>query len=346
MKKYLLPENVNWYRANMHCHSIHSDGQMTPEELKEAYKNHGYSILAYTDHEILIDHSDLNDENFLALTSTEYSITESTPSFPQIEGVATGEWSRKKTIHLNLFAKNPHQNFQPAAHPDTVKWLRTPYKDKVEFDGYRREYTVESINETIRRANEAGFLVQYNHPYWSLNEREDYLSLKGLWSLEILNYATELETGSEYCPYIYDDMVRNGMFNLYCSMGDDNHNPGKDLGQSFGGSTMIGAKELKYDQVIAAMENGEFYCTSGRDNPPLIHALYVEDNIIKIDCSPAALIVLNGYGRADRHICGEDMTHAEFPLRESDVYFRVTVRDKFGNNAHTHNYFVKDYIEK
>ena len=38
MKKYLLPNDVNWYRANMHCHTTHSDGQMTPEEVKELYK--------------------------------------------------------------------------------------------------------------------------------------------------------------------------------------------------------------------------------------------------------------------------------------------------------------------
>ena len=56
MKKYLLPHDRNWYRANMHCHSTCSDGHLTPEQLKEAYKGHGYSILAITDHEILLDH--------------------------------------------------------------------------------------------------------------------------------------------------------------------------------------------------------------------------------------------------------------------------------------------------
>jgi hypothetical protein len=42
----------------------------------------------------------------------------------------------------------------------------------------------------------------------------------------------------------------------------------------------------------------------------------------------------------------ETITHAEFSLRESDVYFRVTIRDARGNNAHTHTYFVKDYLDK
>ena len=64
MKKYLLPKDGNFYKANLHCHTTLSDGRLTPEEVKEFYKNRGYSIVAYTDHDILIPHDDLNDENF------------------------------------------------------------------------------------------------------------------------------------------------------------------------------------------------------------------------------------------------------------------------------------------
>ena len=84
MKKYLLPNDVNWYRANFHCHTVHSDGAYTPEKVKEVYKNHGYSIVAYTDHDVLLDHSDLNDDEFLALTSSEYAVNEAKPKFPKI----------------------------------------------------------------------------------------------------------------------------------------------------------------------------------------------------------------------------------------------------------------------
>lgn len=348
MKKYIISPELNWYRANFHCHTKHSDGARTPEEIKEAYKSHGYSIVAYTDHDVLLDHSDLNDEGFLALTGCEYAVNEASPKFPQIFDVNTGDWPRKKCVHLNIFSKDPHNTFMPATAIEQMWILRDRYPD-TKCDGYIREYSKDGINEIIKRCNDAGFLVQLNHPYWSLNEREDYINMEGLWALEILNYATELETGSEYCPYIYDDMVRNGMFNLCCTMGDDNHNH-VSFRESFGGSTFIGAKELKYDQIIEAMENGNVYCASGRDNPPQFLALYVEDNIIKIDCTPCENICINAYGRADRHITKEDgakdLTHAEFPLRESDVYFRVTLRDKYGNVAHTRSYFVKDYIEK
>ena len=348
MKKYILPDGLNWYRANMHCHSTISDGNLTPEEIKEEYKKRGYSILAYTDHEILLDHSDLNDDDFLTLTSSEYSINTGAPLVDGVEGCNHGaNWRRAKTIHLCIYSKDPHNEFQPASSDASFAWVQGgKYVGTGKCDGYERLYTVDSINETIRRCNEAGFLVQYNHPNWSLNDRNDYLNLKGLWSLEILNFATECLTGGEYCPYIYDEMVRSGMYGLYCSMGDDNHNRGKSLNQSFGGSTFFGAKELKYDQIIEAMENGTFYCASGK-NPPQIKSLYVEDNIIKIDCSEATDIILTGYARAWRNISDDNgMTHAEFPLDKTDVMFRITVRDRYGNNAHTHYYRVDDFYEE
>ena len=345
MRRYVLPENVNWYRANMHCHSTISDGNFTPEELKEHYKNHGYSILAVTDHEVIVDHSDLNDRDFLMLTSSEYAIDQEVAPYPEVDGYPTEYWQRIKAIHLCLYAKDPHNTFHAACDESRMHWIRRPYRDAVKYDGYHREYSVDSVNETIRRLNEAGYLVQYNHPNWSLCDRNDYLHLEGIWSLEILNYATEMETGAEYCPYIYDEMLRNGM-NVYCSMGDDNHNHGRTLEQSFGGSTMIAADELTYEKVIAALEKGEFYCTSGKDDPPRIHALYVEDNVIKVECSPAVAVMMNGYCRAFHRVTGDGITHAEFPLDPNDVYFRITVRDKFGNNAHTHAYRVADYLEK
>ena len=347
MKKYLLPDNVNWYRANMHCHTTCSDGTLTPEEVKEAYKGMGYSIVAYTDHEIMLDHSDLNDKDFLALTSSEYSVNEAVATFPQL-GENDGEWQRKKVVHLNVFNPRPHDTFQPATSDDQFWHLKDRYKGVFKGDGFIREYSTEGVNEMIRRCNEAGFLVQLNHPNWSLNEKEDYTSYRGLWALEILNYATECISGAEYCPYIYDEMIRAGMHGLYCTMGDDNHNRGRSLGHSFGGSTMIGAKELEYGQIFDALKNGEFYCTSGRIDPPLIKSLYVEDNIVKLDCSPAVAVFLNGYCRAFRFYDedGKEFTHAEFPLQESDVMFRITVRDKHGNNAHTRYYNVADYIEK
>ena len=348
MKKYLISPELNWYRANMHCHTTVSDGHYSPAEIKEAYKNMGYSIVAYTDHEIIREHNDLTDDEFLAITSSEFSITDGKPSFEFPDGGYMDAWKARKTVHLGVYSKDKNNLFHPATAKSAFDWWRSQGKleGDVECDDYQRVYTIESINETIKRLNENGFLVSLNHPNWSLNDMDDYLNIKGLWSLEILNYATERISGAEYCPYIYDHMVRGGQYNLFCNMGDDNHNRGGSFDHSFGGSTIIGAKELEYGQIMEALESGNFYCASGK-NPPKINSVYVEDNVVKIDCSSATDIFLTGMGRNFRYANTDkgEVTHAEFRLDKQDIMFRITVRDKFGNNAHTHFYKVADLWE-
>ncbi|MBQ8146521.1 MAG: PHP domain-containing protein [Clostridia bacterium] len=350
MKKYIISPKLNWYRANLHCHTTVSDGHFSPEEIKNVYKEMGYSVVAYSDHELIRDHSDLSDNEFLAITSSEFSIDDDKASFSLPSGEETEEWFARKVIHLGVYSKDPHGIFHPATDNTLFdRWWRAQGRDigEIACDDYHREYTVDSINEMVRRLNEKGFLVSLNHPNWSLNDMNDYLNIKGLWSLEILNYATDKATGAEYCPYIYDHMVRMGNYSLCCHMGDDNHNTDGSLEDSFGGSTFIGASELEYGKIMEALENGNFYCASGK-NPPTINELYVEDNIIKIDCSPATDIIITGLGRNYCHqpTQGKEITHAEFKLEQKDIMFRVTVRDKFGNTAHTRYYRVDDFITK
>lgn len=76
MKKYLLPKEGQFYKANLHLHTTISDGSIDPKEIKRLYMEQGYSIVAYSDHETLFPHPHLTDDNFLAITSTEISINQ------------------------------------------------------------------------------------------------------------------------------------------------------------------------------------------------------------------------------------------------------------------------------
>ena len=337
MKKYLINPNLKWYKANLHCHTNQSDGFFSPEEIKKHYMEHGYSIVAFSDHEMIFDNSYLTDDNFVAITATEYSINLSSPNgFRDVV-----------TIHMNLFSKDSHNLFHPAANLDTFSdkqkvLFQEKYKMDIPCDGYKRIFTQESIQEVINRANYHGFLVQFNHPNWSLNTREDYINLKGLWSLEIFNYLTELETGAEYCPNIYDDMLRHG-HRLYCTMGDDNHNYQGSFEGSFGGITYIGVNKLTYDNVYEAMKNGDLYGTMG----PIIKELSYdnESKIVHIECSEVEDIILIGYNRTFYHIAKENITNADFELNGKEEYFRIAIKDKYGRYANTHAYYL-DELDK
>ena len=71
---YLLPEKGNFYKANLHCHTVVSDGALTPEQVKEAYQKEGYSIVAFTDHRQYCKHEELNDDRFLSIAAFEADI--------------------------------------------------------------------------------------------------------------------------------------------------------------------------------------------------------------------------------------------------------------------------------
>ena len=96
----LIKKNAACFKANLHCHSTISDGIMTPEELKEHYKSQGYNILAYTDHEVLVLHNELNDETFLTIPGYEV----------QIYGDMELPKRLRRVSHMNFYPGNPERD--------------------------------------------------------------------------------------------------------------------------------------------------------------------------------------------------------------------------------------------
>ena len=41
----------NWYKGNLHTHTTHSDGDLSPKEMAARYRDKGYDFLAITDHD-------------------------------------------------------------------------------------------------------------------------------------------------------------------------------------------------------------------------------------------------------------------------------------------------------
>ena len=97
MRTELLSQNKNQYKTNLHCHSTVSDGEQSPEEIKEYYKSLGYSAVCYTDHEVLIGHKELCDEDFIALHGYEVAIKKDWSEH-------TGDFM--PVYHLNLIAES------------------------------------------------------------------------------------------------------------------------------------------------------------------------------------------------------------------------------------------------
>ena len=150
---YLISPDKKQYKANLHCHSTCSDGKKTPEELKELYKSHGYSILAITDHETPKSHNELTDDEFLMLTGYEAYIR------PDPNGVVNHYGSE---IHMNLFARDKNNENLICYNPHYLKYLPLEKHGEVKKVGSEepRQYSVEYINKFIRTAKENGYIVE------------------------------------------------------------------------------------------------------------------------------------------------------------------------------------------
>jgi len=336
MKRDLLPAKGNWYKVNLHCHTTLSDGHLTPEEIKEAYLAHGYSAVAYTDHDLFLDHSDLTDEHFVALNGLEYEIRG--PKEPL-----------DKACHFCAVALDPETRFQPLWHREKYVTIGAAgtHKNEVRFDeslpDYERVYSHEGISDMMQKAREAGFFVTYNHPVWSQEDARDYLGYNGMHAMEICNFSCFRQGYPEYNGAIYDEMLREGK-RIFCVGADDNHNvhpldsPQCD---SFGAFVMVNAEKLEYRALTAALLRGDFYASQG----PEIYEMAVEDGVLRVASSPAVMISVRFGRRKARSVRaaeGEKITSAEFEIVPEAKYLRVSVRDEKGNFADSQAYFLDE----
>jgi hypothetical protein len=339
MKKYLLKENGSFYKANLHCHTTLSDGRKTPEEIKERYKELGYSIIAYTDHDILITHDDLNDDNFIALHGFEIEISDINSDIP---------FKFKKTCHICFIGIEPENIIQPLWHRGWYLFGNAPkYRHLVKFDenepNYVRRYTGEGITEIMNIAREKGYFVTYNHPTWSLESYPEYMSYDGMHAFEMFNGSCNVTGFLDYNPRVYDDMLMGGK-KLYCIGADDNHNAAADTSRrsdSGAAWTMIKADKFDYRSITKALEDGQFYASEG----PEIYELYFEDGYAHVKCSEADRIICNYGVRLASTAMNDDfspVTEASFKVDSDCKYFRITVIDKNGKCACTNAYFTED----
>lgn len=303
-RTYIFPEEGTFYKANLHNHTICSDGVLTPEQSKEVYWANGYDIVAFTDHDNYFYHGQLTDEHFLALGGYELGF-EQAGDFGQVERVC----------HLCAIAKDP-------VNCDPLRYQETFMSDSGEKTFRCDRYDLDTIQHAIDELNQRGFLVTLNHPVWSNMPMEDVMALDGLHALEVFNsdtaYAERHDCGD---AAYYEHRLRNGR-PIGAVMADDNHHGvvhadgtvsrGPETARAW---TMIKASSLQYEAVVRAFASGCYYASRG----PEIKSLYIEDDKLVLDCSPIkATFLCSKYITAWQihEEQGNLFTHAEFDLSE------------------------------
>ncbi len=139
----------HWLRGGFHCHTLQSDGGLSPAETVACYRARGYQVLGITDHAMVTDTGGLSGDGIVALPSTENG------GDPDIIGVGVDaavppEWSLANRAR----ALADQGGFTIAAHPTycaatPADYLRCPdlmameilnaYCDEAYANGYATE---------------------------------------------------------------------------------------------------------------------------------------------------------------------------------------------------------------
>lgn len=327
----LLPEKGQFYKTNMHCHTNISDGWGTPEQVKEIYKSNGYSAVCFTDHEVLVGHKDLCEPDFIALHGYEVAVKK------DLKGHTA--WFMP-VYHFNMIAKDQDNLTMPRffkenpSYPgNSREWSKTyaQYSDTIDTT----VYDIDWLNDYLKAVKEGGFLINYNHPQWSLQNVNDYVGLEHLHSIEVINGSCQ--TLNDNTSLHYEQLLRAGR-KVAPTGGDDNHRP-SHAQQAW---TMIKAEELTYDALIAAYERGDCYASEG----PEILSLVIKDGKVVVKTSPAAGIYLLSEGRYVNCVRSrtETYTEAEFDYCPEKMgrYFRIEVKDAAGYKAFSNAYYTDE----
>lgn len=311
-KVWLLPKEGQLHKINMHTHSTVSDGSFTPERLKELYMEQGYSAVAFTDHNKCVPHTELTDENFVALTGVEVAFTAKDES-----GYA------RKIVHINAICREPEKAMTIAPMP-------------LDYD---------LINRTIEELNGQNCIVTVNHPVFSVMSTDDLLRLHGMHGMEVYNSIGTMFNNYSDDSAFYEYFLRSGGRAVPIG-GDDCHMKYEDdtpCEEYFQGFTVVKAPELSYEALTKGIDAGALFASTG----PMFHNLWLEGDMLHVECSPVCGVFVHGKylsfkaAEMERTDC---LTHVVLDisgLRAISPYIWVQLRDTKGKKAWAKPYWFE-----
>lgn len=307
---FLEAPNALWLKGNLHSHTVFSDGSWTPEEMKAEYKRHGYDFLAVTDHDTYTDTRALTDDSFTMLQGFE------------LWGNATND----KDIHIHFLWADALDGVTPGQK------MSLP------------ERTGKVCMNFCRKMREKGAYVMLNHPHWSLLTSPEIEDENPYHAVEIINYASEWLENMGDATVFWTEMLYRGC-RLWGGGGDDNHNHHAAAGSdqtdslycdSFGGFTVVKARDRSPQAIMEAMFSGSFYTSTG----PAIYEFYVEDGTVHVVTSPAIRIYINGERRQYQRKLGRHVTEFVTPLKGTEKLIRAECMDAAGHSAWSNPIFL------
>jgi hypothetical protein len=185
----------------------------------------------------------------------------------------------------------------------------------------------ETGPQIAARAAAAGAFVAIPHPGWYGLTVADAASLPAAAAIEVYNHTSELRTARGDGAYLADAVLATGRRVGLLAV-DDAHFACDD---AFGGWLMVKAAANEPEALLGALQDCAYYATQG----PLLEAVDWAADQVRVQCSPAASIMVLGRGSRAAQSVAPDQRAAVLPLERvaSGGYARVVVADAAGRKA-------------
>jgi len=283
-------QTARWWKGNLHTHSFWSDGDDFPEMIAAWYKTNGYHFLALSDHNVL-----LAGEKWISVTNAdrEKVLERYVDTFGRAWVTQRSIFRGRRQVRLKTleefrprleekdrFLMVPSEEisaeFQKLpihVNASNVRELVNPPKGTNVYDVIQR--TIDAVLAQRQRTGQP-MIAHINHPNfgWALTA-EDILRVRGEHFFEVYNGHPSVRNEGDDVHASVDRMwdiilafrlSRLGLGPMYGLAVDDSHhyhvystnkaNPGR-------GWIVVRAGNLTAPSLIAAMENGDFYASSG-----------------------------------------------------------------------------------
>jgi hypothetical protein len=304
-----IPPARNWYKGNLHTHSINSDGDSPPYDVMAWYKRNGYQFLAITDHNTFTDPAafDTNPGDNFVLIGAE-------------------EVTNDKTVHVNAIGISKVIPGQPGSTATEIL-----------------QATIDAV-----RAQGAVPLINHPNFRWAFTAKE-MLRLKGTLLLEIasghpaVNHSGDGQIAAT--EDMWDELLTAGM-RVYGVAVDDAHNFRQEftIDRASPGRAWVVARapSLTRENIVAALSNGDFYASTGVD---LTNVSATPDSLI-VEIRPSApsqserrhrVVFIGDRGRV---LAVVNENPARYKFAGNERYVRARVEASSGLRAWTQPVFV------
>jgi hypothetical protein len=303
------PPPLHWYKGNLHTHTINSDGDSPPADVVAWYKRNGYQFLAITDHNMLTDPRPFDSDgadDFLLIAAEEVGRLDDRP------------------IHVNALGIN--KVIPPSSAVGATEILRA------NLDAVRRQNAIPLIN----------------HPnfHWAFTAVE-MLPLTGPFLVEIASGHPDVNSaGDSHTPSteeMWDQLLSAGVRAFGAAVDDAHHFRGDvTIDQAAPGRcwVVVRAPSLTRNRILAALNSGEFYASSGIVLKDVIRtrtSLTVEiDPDVRARAHQRVVFV----GSGGRVLAISNENPARYNVLGNEGYVRARVEDSRGRRAWTQPVFV------